>query len=406
MLRLLAFLTCALVATPGLARPLTEAAAADLALKHNPELAAARLALAEARARAARTGRLDNPVLESELRPNLRGREFSVELGFSQKFPLTRRLALEKAVSAAAVEAAAGEILHAEQQLAAEVRSDVVKAQALGAASALATQQAALSRELAAQAARTAAAGETSPLDVTPLELDAAKLDVDAARSAAERDAALAALRPLLGLRPEATLEVADSLPEPAAPVAGAPDFSRRGDVAAAQARLGAARTAIDLARAGKWEDIDVGLVLAHERSEDAPEGLKNDVFGGIRVAVPLPLWNDRSAHVAEATTAAARAEKELAALKAKISGEAATARAEMTAQAKLHARIASELLPKARQMEYQLATTARAGQSPASEALRARRQRLELEAAQLTARRDHHLARIRLQAALGRLLP
>src|SRR5690606_31038200 len=79
--------------------------AVPYALRNNPELAAARLSIAEARGRLAQAGRLPNPELESAIRPNVRGREYSAEIGFVQKFPLTNRLRLERAVSGAALAA-------------------------------------------------------------------------------------------------------------------------------------------------------------------------------------------------------------------------------------------------------------------------------------------------------------
>ena len=73
------------------------------ALSANRDLAAARLLVAEAVARQEQSGRLSNPEVETELRPNLNGREGILALGVTQRFPLTGRLRRERAVTAAEV---------------------------------------------------------------------------------------------------------------------------------------------------------------------------------------------------------------------------------------------------------------------------------------------------------------
>ena len=76
------------------------------ALKANPDLAAARWGIEEARGRLWQSGRPANPELEAELKPSVKGGEGTFSLGFVQKFPLTQRLVLERAVSQAQMAAA------------------------------------------------------------------------------------------------------------------------------------------------------------------------------------------------------------------------------------------------------------------------------------------------------------
>ena len=92
------------------AESFTQDGAVAYALKNNPELAAARYSIGEARGRLLQSGRLANPELETDLKPNVRGREFSFGVGFVQRFPLTSRLRLERAISQAEVTAAEAEV--------------------------------------------------------------------------------------------------------------------------------------------------------------------------------------------------------------------------------------------------------------------------------------------------------
>lgn len=62
----------------------------------NPDLAAARLGIQEALGRLTQSGQLSNPELETSLESNSRIREGRLEIGLSQRFPVTERLQLEK----------------------------------------------------------------------------------------------------------------------------------------------------------------------------------------------------------------------------------------------------------------------------------------------------------------------
>ncbi|MDB6071012.1 MAG: TolC family protein, partial [Verrucomicrobiales bacterium] len=128
-LPLLLLLPAAVAALPtsAQARPFSPDSAAAYAIAHNPDLAVARATLDEARARVLQAGNLANPELETEVRPNLAGREFSAGITYSQRFPLTNRLRLEKALSLAAVKTAEIEIQANARTLAAEVKGVAVQ---------------------------------------------------------------------------------------------------------------------------------------------------------------------------------------------------------------------------------------------------------------------------------------
>src|SRR6187551_1490697 len=77
MFRFLCFFALSGTSLTAPAAQFTLDSAVAYALAHNPDLAAARFSIGEARARLLGSGRLSNPELESDLRPNVRGREFS-----------------------------------------------------------------------------------------------------------------------------------------------------------------------------------------------------------------------------------------------------------------------------------------------------------------------------------------
>src|SRR5688500_11014941 len=89
---------------------------AEYARQKSPQLAAARHRIEEARGRLEGAGRLTNPELELEFAQDTRMPERVLAVAFMQRFPLTARLRLEKAVSAAQLAAAAAEVRDAERK--------------------------------------------------------------------------------------------------------------------------------------------------------------------------------------------------------------------------------------------------------------------------------------------------
>lgn len=377
------------------------------ALRYNRDLAAARFGIEEARGRWLQAGRLSNPEVGSELKPNLRGREFSLGVGFIQKFPLTNRLRLEKAVTRAEVAAAEAEVEEAARKLAADVRAAAVKLLALKAQKALKAEQIANSRKMAEVATKIADVGEGSTLEVTQFELEAEQLRVEMLQFDAEKAALVGGLRPLLGVNATEPVEIAGSLSDPTPPGKAIPNLVRRPDYQAALARIEAARQNLHLQRKNKWEDAGVGIASEVERSEDAPEGLQTDGFIGLKFSLPLPLWNKNEGKIKEAEATAARTEAEAQASAGRIRAEAAAARDEMAASAKIFNEVSGRLLPKARQLEERLLGFYQNAQPGAllTDVLRSREKRLLLEAIRLNALRDYHLARSRHAAAFGQPL-
>lgn len=373
------------------------------ALRSNPDLAAARWSIEEARGRLLQSGRPMNPELDAELKPNVRGREFSLGVGFMQKFPLTNRLRLERAVSQAGVGMAVAEVRNAERLVAAEVRTLAVKLQAVQSQKALKERQRKNSSDLAGAATRTAAAGEGSALEAAQYELEAEQLSVDLLQADAERAALTGTLRPLLGAGAKESVSISGELAAPSGSANEASAVGRRPDYQAAQAKAEQARTGIALAQAGKWDDAGYGFMAEFQRMEDAPDGLMNDGFIGFKFTLPLPLWNKNEGKIHEASAAAMRAEKEAEALARRIRAEAAAARSEMEAAAKIIAQTSGKLLSKATELEERVMNAYKQGQAQLTDVLRSREKRFALEAARLNALRDYHLARVRLLAAQGR---
>lgn len=389
-------------------QPLTAATfAPDDAIRYalvtNRDLAAARLLVAEAAARHEQSGRLSNPELETEVRPNLNGREGVLALGVTQRFPLTARLRRERAVTAAGLAAAAAEVRTAEQQLASQVALAIADWLALDAQRQARERQLRVATELAEATRAAAARGEVSRIDAQQLDLDSAQLRLSLRQLDRERASVDTTLRPQLGVTADGALDFTGGFPPPPSelPVAsGSPDSRPELGLANAQAEV--ARRARELARAERWSDVGVGLVSEMQRSEDLPAGRQSDNFVGLRLSLPLPFWNRNQGRIAEATAAAERRALERDALFARFGTELDGARQQLALSVATEREFAEVLLPAARSLEAEVLRLREQGQAGFADLARARDQRLRLELGQVGASRERLRAQLLLQSALG----
>ena len=394
----LSFLACTTFAL-GADFTLSLEGAAAFALKHNHALAAARLSIEEARGRLQQSGRLSNPELELEFNRNRSSRESATRVTVLQRFPLTGRLRYEKAVSRAQLYAAEEEIHDAERKLAAEARSLALRLLALKGQRDLRSTQLSNIRELSDFLRKSAEAGESSGTDALQVELESRQVEIEKLQLAADEAVLSSEFRLLLGVAPGESPTVGGELATPTLPPPK-PDPSQRPDILAAQSRAEAGRFMVREQQARRLEDVGAGLSYSQERSIDDPNPMETDRIIGFRVTLPLPLWNHNSGRIHEAAAAAARAEKELEAVRFAATEEVTAAKHAMEAYANIIAELDSRVLPQAKQLEEQLRASYSAGQTPLLDALRGRARWLDLQRQRLDALRDFHLARIRYSSA------
>lgn len=368
----------------------------------NPDLAAARLRIQEALGRMNQSGRPDNPQLETSIEHNPRFREGKIEIGLSQRFPVTDRLRLEKQVSLSELKASEAEVREVERQLVGKARESIVKVLVTRQRRELLKEQFSVSKDFAAFLTEVASKGEGSALDAGQAKLEAASLSTEIRQLDAAETSLLGELKPLLGMRPGESLNVGGSLPEPTLPPAST-DPSKRPDLQAARLEAQAAAQGVSLEQARRYDDIEGGLFTAAERAEDAPDGYSNDALIGLRFNIALPFWNKNEGAIQEAQAKQKRKELEAVALGRGIRLEAEAARSEMEEWAKLIREINTTLLPMADEQKELAEKTYRNGQGEIQSVLRTREKRLQLAAARLDALREFHLARVRHETSLAK---
>jgi outer membrane protein TolC len=373
----------------------------DRIRSQNPDLAAARFRIQEAIGRMNQSGRLANPELETAFEHNTAFREGRFEVGFSQRFPVTERLLLEKQVSLTEVKAAEAEVLEVERRLTGKARETMVKILASRQRRELLREQAGMSGEFARVLGEVANKGEGSILDAGQAKLEAASLPLEIRQLDAAESALVGELKPLLGMLPGEGLAVSGALPEPALPAADA-DVSRRPDLKAARLEALAAKQNVTLEQSRRFEDVEGGLFAAAERREDAPNGYDNEAILGLRFKVALPFWNKNEGSIQEAEAKQQREEMEANALGRNIQLEAEAALTEMREWAKMIAEIDRTLLPLADEQTRIAEEAYQKAQGQIQSVLRSREKRLQLRATKLDALREFHLARVRHETALG----
>ena len=368
----------------------------------NPSLAAARWQIAEAEARLRGSGLRDNPELEAGFQHNSTLREGSIEVGVSQRFPVTNRLALEQRVSATLVQQAQAEVQAVERALIVEARALLIEVITLRQQQALRTQQTEVSQALAKFISEAASRAELSSLDAAQAKLNAAKLQTEIPSLKAAEITATGKLKPLLGMNPTDQLHIAgQELPTPSLSRSSL-NLSNRPDFQASQLAAKAANEQIDLEKSRRYDDIELGVVAGLEREEDAPEGFETEGIIGVRVKLALPFWQKNEAAIQEAQARAERKKLETVSLAENIKHQAKASYDEMIEWAALLENLDQNLLTQASQLASESEKAYREGLGDLQAALRAREQQLELSDTRIETLKQFHLSRVRYEAATG----
>ena len=375
---------------------------ATYAIEHNQDLAAARWQIAEAHARYLQSGRLSNPELEGSFAPTLGGKEWTGGVGFTQQFPLTSRLQLEKDVSQSEWAVAEKEIVDAERLLALNAETMAVRVWALAQEMELKEKQVANSDEMAKLALRLAQRGEASSLEAEQFNLEAQEISAEIMELSTAWNITVGKLKIVLGLDPTNPIQIKGQLPPPQTSPTNGMDLAARPDLQASEIQIETAEKRVELAKAQRFEDLSIGIFAEFERSEDVPEGLENDTLIGIRCALQLPIWNANEGNIKAAEATLSHSKHASNALALRIQAEVNEAQREMTAAAHQHDRILSDLLPAAAGLEDRFRSAYQRGEASLTDVLRAREKRLELEAREIKKLEQYHLARIRVKYAFA----
>ncbi|SHJ35880.1 Outer membrane protein TolC [Rubritalea squalenifaciens DSM 18772] len=375
---------------------------ANRVASNNPQLRAARMRIREAQGQVVQSGRLSNPELGVGLNKSIPGSEGGMEVSFSQRFPVTNRLALEKRISKQQLAIAAEEVKTAERDLVAKAQEIAVEIILLRQKRSELNKQASLLETLANFITEAANRGELSPLDANQAQVEASSIKSKMNQLQSEENILLGKLRAYIGLSAGSPLSLSGSLPSARIP-SQALALQNLSEYRAKQLEIEQAQQAIALAKANRYEDVEASTFASIDREEDAPEGLETEGVIGIGVKIPLQFYNRNEGNIASARARAARITLEKDALALELKQNAANFRTEMNGWISQNENITSSLIPLAQKNSKQLETAYRNGQAPFTSLLKARNQELDLENTKLENLAAFHKARVRYFAAIGK---
>lgn len=380
--------------------PLTAESAAALAIKGNKELTAARFVLQEAQGRARGAGRLPNPELETEVAAgqNLEGR---VSVGILQRFPLTGRLRLERQLSDWDLRMAELEVREQEWQLTVAVRKAFVDLACAREALSISSRQAESSAALTKTVAAAVETGFRSKLDLQEAELSAANIRAKAEPLRGVEIEAAARLNEWLG-RSAGTALILQQMPSLPKSVPPHRPAGARPDLELAEIAVRSGKAHVLLSKATTWDDVGVGLFVEGERFRDDPTGIEPEALVGLKLSIPLPLWQNGSGKVSEKEAAHKRVVARLEALRFAVQNQILLTHRVMGICFRSAYEFEGKVLPAANNHVRECEGAYARGEVDLQAVFRARDRLAEIELSDLEARQAYFLAYGEWLAALG----
>lgn len=268
---------------------------------------------------------------------------------------------------------------------------------------------AALSEESRQAMERRSRAGDAAPLDAVRFSLDATRAQSDLQQAQADLRSARLQLASAIGAEAQAeTLSVLEdelssrssSAGAASAPIENPNQEMQRPDVAAAQARLSAARHARALAQAQRTRDLSVGVQLSHYPvSSSNPAGTGDTV--SLSVSVPLFVRHAYDGEMARAEADLQAAEEALRRVRLAAQADIAKARSDFAATQARMSLVNDQLLPAAERLAAGAELAWRRGASSVLDVLDARRSLRAAHLERINAAAEQAKAAAQLEAAL-----
>jgi len=292
------------IASKGAAADLSLESAVQTALMGNRDLVAARFAVHKAEGRLRQAGLLPNPEIEfngfSDFVSSTDG-EGEFVVGLHQELPMTSRLSISREISRVGVAEALREVRNYERLLISRVQALYVRAQAArlrAGAAGTAKFDAAKSAELAV--ARLSA-GQGTLAESALARVEEQRWGTVATSAATEGETLLLDLKTALGMSAGEPLILSQSLESVLQTLQSRANQSltfSRPDVELALLELDRAGAETRLAKASAWEGIRVGVEYMQDRGVDAPGGIDTGYFLGVKVSLPLPVWDQKKGEI------------------------------------------------------------------------------------------------------------
>lgn len=361
--------------------------AVELGLANNREYQQKLLSVELAEALTEQAGAWPNPELEVGY-ANDRffddADQYHLTPGIRQKFPVAGRLSYEGEVASLGKEASHAELLDEQRRLKGEIhntyRSIWILDKALAANEEL---KLSLSQILAVMEKR-ASKAELSVAEVNNQKLELDRLALNSAQLQAERKRLASSLNLLLVRETQEQLLLSDPFPKTLDAEylqnLVATVLERRPDRKQLALQVQQMQRQVSLSEAERWEDWTVGLEYNRE-VEGAKQSFdrERNEYLGIRLSVPLPLWNQSRGKIKAAEIELAQAQLAIQSEDQKIRGAAQLALDLLLSSKALFDQFSSTTLPLAEKSRKVLEKNYAAGILPFTDLIQAQKQQAEV---------------------------
>lgn len=386
---------------------LSEDQIVQLALENNRYLAAAQLAQEQALARSELSGKWANPEISIDYSTdwlfNDEG-ESSFGIAFEQRFPIAKKLSLQKEIAAIEIRLAEAEIRSFKRSLIRDIELALNDIAYIESQLELRSSLATLNAEFAAFVESRVESAEASSLDANQVKIELYVNEQEIQKLENEKASRLSELRSLVGLEPNEALALDETFSE----LGDAPEFldtrieslDTLPEFQIKNLLIEIADKETQLALRSRWEDVTVELGFENERSVDQPIGIGTDRFIGVSVSIPLPVRNYYDPMVKENVSRRSRLQAELEAvsieLRNQIDALSEQARS-LFVQARHYETHITGLVDENLQ---ELNAAYGAGLISLNELFRSQEQRLKIQSAYLTMVHDYQQALVEWRAA------
>lgn len=382
--------------------------AVNTALMNNRDLAAARHVVGQAHGRLRQAGLLPNPEVEfngyGDFVSGSEGEGVFV-IGLHQWFPLTSRLGLARQVARVDVAMALREVRNRERLLIAEVLKLYARAQAARRRERSSAQARSDSADLVSLAGERLAAGQGSLAESALARVDEQRWGNAANVAATEADKYLLEMKTALGLAADAPLSLSQSLESVVAELRDktrSERLSSRPDMELAMLAADKSSAEVALSKAGAWEGVRLGIEYMQDRSVDQPGGISTGDFLGVKVTLPLPVWDRKEGATQERQAAAEAKAAQQRALELEVANSIAAARQQAALFDKQWARYRETTEPLVDSGSREISQGFSEGRVDARDLLMVRAQNASLRVESTSMLENLALALIDLEAAAG----
>ena len=244
--------------------------------------------------------------------------------------------------------------------------------------------------------------GEISFVEVNAAALEQAKLEQERANLLAERATRLQSLKPLLGISPEADIQISGELgaltDELSERGGGDKPAWNRPDLRLAALAVEQVEAEQRLAQVEAKGDLTIGVTYGYDR------GARSDAAHllGAKMSIPLPVRNKNQGRLRELRAERSRVQWEADALELRVASEVVSARQRVAQFRQILDGYRASVLPLGGAAEQVLSAAYEQGQVPLFQVIQGQQQRLALEAGAVAAQAAYVTALADLQTATG----